>query len=90
MDENNILDELLALLGSNNVAIRSEPLGGTGGGLCTVKNNNIFFFDTQASAAESATQCAQALSNIIDIEKIYIRPEVRLFIQEHSSRTEDA
>ena len=83
MNEQRILEELLELLQANNVIVRSEPLGGSGGGLCTVKGQNIFFVDTQAQSADVASLCAEAVSNIVDIEKIYIRPEVRQFIENY-------
>ncbi len=84
MNEQRILDELLALLEDGGVAIRSEPLGGMGGGLCAVRGQRVFFLDTQAGSGESAALCAEAISRVLDIENVYIRPEVRLFIEEHS------
>ena len=81
MDAQSILDELLDLLQTAGVVIRSEPLGGSGGGLCTVKGQKIFFVDTQASQTEVAAHCAEAVAKLVDIEKIYIRPEVRQFIE---------
>jgi hypothetical protein len=85
MNKQRILEELLALLEANGVTVRNEPLGGSGGGLCTVKGRSIFFVDTQASSAESAAVCAEAVSKVVDIEKIYIKPEVRQFIENHSN-----
>ncbi len=83
------MEELLTLLEANNVTIRSEPLGGSGGGLCTVKGQSIFFVDTQAPSADLAAVCADAVSKVVDVEKIYIRPEVRQFIENHTgSKTE--
>ncbi len=84
MNEQNILEELLILLDGNGVIIRNEPLGGSGGGLCTVKGEQIFFVDTQAASAEVAALCAEAASKVVDIEKIYIKPEVRRFIERYS------
>ncbi len=84
MNEQRILEELLALLEANGVTIRREPLGGSGGGLCTVKGEQIFFVDTQAASAEMAAVCAEAVPKAVDIEKIYIRPEVRQFIENHT------
>ncbi len=94
MNEQRILEELLALLESNGVAIRNEPLGGSGGGLCTIKGEQIFFVDTQAPSAEVAALCAEAVSKLVDIDKLYIRPEVREFIEsygklESGRRTDD-
>jgi len=84
MFEQRILEELLALLEANSVTIRQEQLGGSGGGLCTVKGEPIFFVDTQTSSAESAAICAEAVSKVMDIESIYIKPEVRQFIERYS------
>jgi len=83
MNKQRIFEELLALLEANGVTIRNEPLGGSGGGLCTIKGELIFFVDTQATSAEMAANCAEAVSRILDIEKIYVKPEVREFIDEH-------
>jgi len=83
MNTQNILQELLALLEANDVAIRTEPLGGSGGGLCTIKGRHIFFVDRQASTTEIATQAAQAVAKIADIENIYIKPEIREFIEKN-------
>ncbi len=85
MNEQRILEELLALLEANGVAIRNEPLGGSGGGLCTVKGKQIFFADTQAPSADVAALCAAAVAKVADIEKLYIRPQIRQFIENHSS-----
>ena len=83
MNEHRILEELLTLLEANGVGIRREPLGGGGGGLCTVKGEAKFFVDTQAPAAEVAALCAEAVPQLVDIETTYIRPQVRQFIQIH-------
>ena len=83
MNERRILEELLALLETNGVTIRSEPLGGCGGGLCIIKDQAIFFVDTQAPSADMAVICAEAVVKIVDVEKIYVRPEVRQFIENH-------
>ncbi len=86
MNEQRILEEILAMLEANSVNIRREPLGGNGGGLCTIKGQNILFVDTQAASAEMAAVCAQAVPKVVDIEKIYIKPEVRQFIENYSEK----
>lgn len=86
MNEQGILEELLALLEANSVTIRNEPLGGSGGGLCTVKGKHILFVDTEAPSIVTAAICAEALPKIADIEQIFIRPQVRQFIEDHSNR----
>jgi hypothetical protein len=84
MDEQTILDELLVLLKDNGVNVRGEPMGGSGGGLCSIKGQNVFFVDTQSAVAETATLCAEAVAKLVDIETIYLRPEVRQFIEERT------
>jgi len=86
MNEQSILDELLALLDANGVTIRNEPLGGSGGGLCTVKGQRIFFVDTQATSAVSAAMCAEAVSKVVDVEQIYIKPQIRQFIENNNNQ----
>jgi hypothetical protein len=87
MNEQNILEELLELLEANGVTIRNEPLGGSGGGLCSIKGQRIFFVDTQASSAVSAALCAEAVSKALDVEQIYVKPQVRQFIEDNSNQT---
>jgi hypothetical protein len=84
MNEQSILEELLALLEANQVKIRREPLGGGGGGLALMKGQNIFFVDTEATCTEVASLCAEAVAKLVDIETIYLRPEVRQFIENHA------
>ncbi len=87
MNEQMILQELLALLETNGVTIRNEPLGGSGGGLCTIKGERIFFLDTQASSMTVAVMCAEAVLKVVDVEQIYIKPQVRQFIEAHGNQT---
>ena len=84
MEAQRKLEELLDLLESNGLKIRYEALGGAGGGLCRIKGGDIFFVDTDARAIDMATICAEAVSKVVDIEKIYVLPEIRCFIEENS------
>jgi hypothetical protein len=84
MNTQTILEELVMLLEAHGVIIRNEPLGGSGGGLCSLKGERIFFLDTEAPSAVTAALCAEALSQVMDIEQIYIKPEIREFIESHS------
>jgi hypothetical protein len=49
-----------------------------------MKKETIFFVDTEAPTAEVATLCADAVRKLVDIETIYLRPEVRLFLDSHA------
>ena len=84
MNDQRILEELLALLEAQKVKIRREPLGGRGGGLAAMKGETLFFVDTEATSAEVAARCADAVLKLVDIETIYLRPEVRLFLENHA------
>jgi hypothetical protein len=87
MNDQRILEELLSVLETNGVKVRSEPLGGSGGGLCAVKGQNIFFLDTEAPSAEAAGTCAEAVLRLLDIETLYVRPEVRQFLESHRNQS---
>jgi hypothetical protein len=87
MNDQRILEELLALLEAQDVKIRREPLGGRGGGLAAMKGESIFFLDTEATSADVASLCADAVLKLVDIETIYLRPEVRLFLESHADPT---
>jgi len=86
MNEQDILQELLALLEANGVQIRTEPLGGSGGGLCTIKGQHFFFVDSQSTSAESAALSADAVRKLVDTDSIYIKPQIRQFIEDNSER----
>jgi hypothetical protein len=86
MDSTAILDELLGLLEAQNVVIRRDSLGGDGGGLCDIKGKHIFFFDTQASSAEMAAKCAEALVKVADVETLYITPQVREIVEKYKAK----
>ncbi len=82
MDNKAILDELLELLEGNGVKIRKDSLGGGSSGLCKIKDEFFFFADMDSSSYEIATSCAKAVNEILDIETIYLKPEVRCFIEQ--------
>ena len=86
MNKQRILEELLILLETSGVTLRNEPLGGSGGGLCTIKGQRIFFADTQASSIVSAAMCADAVSKVVDVEQVYIKPLIRQFIENNSNQ----
>jgi hypothetical protein len=81
MNDQRILEELLALLQQGKVQIRQDALGGSGGGLCTVQGKKIFFLDTQAPTDMMIQMCAEALPDVLDIESVYIRPQIRQLIE---------
>ncbi len=88
MDDQQILDELVSILEISGIQVRDEALGGNGGGLCKLRGRQVFFLDTQASSVDCASACAQAVERVIDIEQLYIKPQIRQFIEHHGSSAE--
>ena len=84
MNDAEILEELIGLLEENGVEVRHEPIGGQGGGFCVIKGQKLFFADTNADSADVAALCARVISENVDTESIYLRPEVREFIESYS------
>ncbi len=81
MESEAVLAELLALLESTGVSIRTEPMGGRGGGLCKMKDKQVFFVDTEATTAEMVAICSEAVREMVDLENIYIKPQVRAILE---------
>ena len=88
MTTEGLLDELLRLLEKAGIEVRTEQMGGGGGGVCSVKGRNIVFLDSQGSMRERAAVCANALAKAVDLEKVYLKPEVRQFVEHESKRSE--
>lgn len=82
MVESEILQELLALLEANGVVVRAEHLAGGGGGLCSMKDRRVFFLDKDVSDADSVAVAAKAIGQVVDIEGVYLRPQIRTIIEE--------
>ena len=80
MDDKAILDELLLLLEAHGVSVRDEPMGRSAGGLCMIKGKATFFIDKSLPAAETAVVCGQAVGEVVDIEAVYLKPQVRDFL----------
>lgn len=84
MNQQVLMEKLLELLEKNDIQIRTEHLGGSGGGLCNIKGRDIFFVDSDAPAGEIAVLCAEAAGRLLDIDNIYVKPVVRQFIEAHA------
>ncbi|MBN1126091.1 MAG: hypothetical protein JXA82_13875 [Sedimentisphaerales bacterium] len=89
MDTERIRDELLELLNEQGITVRFEAMGGGGDGLCTLKDRQVFFVDTQSSLLETAIATAQAVARNVPVDSIYLRPQVREFIEKYSRDTGD-
>jgi hypothetical protein len=87
MNTQTILEELLALLERHGVEVRIAALGGGADALCKVKDKYIFFVDTDSDTVDTAAACARAMGQTVDIETVYLRPEVREFVQKYGFKS---
>lgn len=77
MDLQSKLDELLRLAEEIGLAIRTEPLGGEGGGFCVVKGERRLFVDAMADLETRYERTLEAMSLLPELDKRYLPPEVR-------------
>jgi len=82
MNDQQILQELEAVLESLGVHVRHETLEGFPGGMCRVNGRCCMFLDTSAQPAELALLCACAIRGKVDLESLYLKPELRRYLDE--------
>jgi len=85
MDEHHILKTLVYLLEANRVKIRKELLEDGPGGLCRIGKERILFLDSRALPTNQAEACAAALIEVVDIDNIYLLPDVREFVENRTN-----
>jgi hypothetical protein len=83
MEEQDILEQLLAILEQNHIAVRTESIGPLPAGLCQIKGKRVFFVDKNADAADVNAICARAVLETIDIQNIYLKPQIREFLEKN-------
>lgn len=71
------LETLLSLARELGLDLRSEPLGGEGGGLCALKGRRVLFVDTSADLDTRYERTAAALAGLPELEGRYLPPEIR-------------
>ena len=77
MDLEDKLAIVLEICDKLGLEVRSERLGGSGGGLCRIKGKNVVFIDLEAEADSRYERLICDLSDFAQIEEIYIVPEIR-------------
>ena len=85
MDERHILKILIDLLEANRIKIRRELLEDGPGGLCRIGKERILFLDSRAQPDDQAEACAAALAEVVDIDNIYLLPDVREFVENRTN-----
>ncbi len=85
MNDQQILDELEALLETLGVRVRHEALENSPGGMCTVNGRCTMFLDVSAQPSDLARLCAGELRKRGDVEAVYLKPEVRRYLEKTAS-----
>ncbi len=75
------LDSLIDLIGRLGVSVRREHLGGSGGGICTIRGARVMFDDLDADRVTRVESAAKALGSLPDSESVYISPAIRDLIE---------
>ncbi len=68
---------MLTLARELGIDLRSESLGGEGGGLCALKGRRVLFVDTSADLDTRYERTAAALAGLPELEGRYLPPEIR-------------
>ena len=77
MDPHAQLEQLVEQLERLDYQVRNEPLGGDGGGSCTVRGKPVVFVDTDADIATRITGCIEALAAHTSVDAMYLPPALR-------------
>ena len=81
MNDQQILQELEGVLEALGVQVRHEMLEGSSGGMCTVQGRSCMFLDVSAQPSDLARLCAIAVMGKADIDRMYLKPEVRRYLE---------
>jgi hypothetical protein len=82
MTDHQILQELESILEALGIHVRHETLEGFPGGMCVVNGRCCMFLDASAQPADLARLCAGAVMKKTDLDTIYIKPEVRRYLEQ--------
>jgi hypothetical protein len=85
MDEHHILKKLVNLLEASRIKVRRELLEDGPGGLCRIGKERILFLNSRMQPDDQAKICASALAEVVDIDNIYLRPDVRAFVENRTN-----
>jgi len=77
MDLQEKLDTLLNLADELGLAVRREPLGGDGGGLCVLRGRRVLFVDTGADLETRFEKTLEAMAGLAELDQRYLPPELR-------------
>lgn len=72
-----MMEEIEQLCDRLGIEVRRAPLGGEGGGLCSIKGRHILYFDTSADALTQVERSISDLSSRSEIDHVQIAPFLR-------------
>jgi hypothetical protein len=88
LEEETLLVQLEELAQALDVDVRYEPMRREGpaypGGLCKLKGKHVLIIDSKAATRDKIQALARAAARF-DLSRVYLRPGVRDFLQEHAS-----
>ena len=77
MELHSRLDTLLNLARELGIEIRSESLGGEGGGMCILRGRRVLFVDTSADVETRYEKTVGSMATLKELDGRYVPPEVR-------------
>ena len=77
MDLGSRLEALLGLAEDIGIDVRTEPMGGEGGGMCRLRGRRVLFVDTSADVATRYDRTVAAMADVAELDDRYVVPEVR-------------
>ena len=77
MDVQQRLETLLTVVEEIGIEIRRVPLGGEGGGLCSLRGRRVLFVDTNADVATRYDRTIASLATLPELQDRYLPPELR-------------
>lgn len=77
MDLQRRLEFLVEFAGACGFEVRSESLGGEGGGLCKLRGKTILFVDLAADLETRYEKTLAALAGRPELDQRFVPPEIR-------------
>ena len=77
MDPQTQLESLLNLLTQLGVEVRRERLEGSGGGLCRLRGQRVFFLDLDLDRAGQLEAGVAAVAAFPEVDRLYLTPALR-------------